>query len=81
MGKENVTIHIRDNGTGMEQEQLGILFQENKKKVKDGTHKEKGTGVGLMLCKEFINAHNGSIKVDSIPEKGTTFHITIPIKQ
>jgi signal transduction histidine kinase len=72
-----VTISIRDEGTGMTSEEMeGIFGDENLSKK--GTAAESGTGLGLRLCREFIQLHGGEIKVESIPEKGSTFTFTIP---
>jgi signal transduction histidine kinase len=43
-----------------------------------GTSNEKGTGIGLLLCKEYIDAHHGNIWVESTPGLGTTFHVSLP---
>jgi len=72
-------ISIKDSGIGMNEDTKKELFILSDKKVKNGTNNEKGTGLGLLLCKEFIKMHNGEIKVESVLNKGTTFICTIPI--
>ena len=79
--KENqsVTISIADNGTGMSQLVIDSLFEIDVKTFsKEGTHGEKGSGLGLILCKEFIDKHNGKIWVESEVGKGSKFKFTIP---
>ncbi len=77
--KENnwVTVSIKDEGVGMKPEALDSLFSEQVK-IGYGTNGEHGTGLGLLICKEFIEKNNGTIKVESEYGKGTTFYITLP---
>jgi PAS domain S-box-containing protein len=76
-----IKLHITDTGVGMHEETVNSLFKLDKTRTTRGTKGEKGTGFGLLLCKEFVDKHNGSIHVKSEPEKGTTFTIQIPINQ
>ncbi len=71
-----VVLKITDSGTGIEQEDLPTIF--TKPKLKRGTAGEKGTGLGLILCKDLIEQNGGKIAVLSEPEKGTTFEILLP---
>ncbi|HRY33753.1 MAG TPA: PAS domain S-box protein [Bacteroidales bacterium] len=71
-------IMVRDYGTGMDPEEIQQLFDISRKIKRDGTLKEKGTGLGLVICKEFVEKHRGSIQVESTPGEGTTFTFTIP---
>lgn len=70
-------ITVEDNGVGMTQDIMTSLFRIDKKQSTDGTEKEKGTGLGLILCKEFIEKHGGTIKVTSELDKGSKFIISI----
>jgi DNA-binding response OmpR family regulator len=72
------TLSIQDNGIGMSDEQLQHLFCIDKMFTTNGTAGEKGTGLGLIITKEFIQVNNGYIEVTSEPGKGTTFEITLP---
>lgn len=65
--------YVKDQGVGMEKEQLNNLFRLDKKISTPGTGQESGTGLGLILCKEFLEKHNGSVWVQSEPNKGSTF--------
>jgi PAS domain S-box-containing protein len=76
---ENRTeVFVTDNGIGMDEETRNNLFILNKKNSKYGTDNEKGTGLGLILVKEFIEKHNGQIRVESEPGKGSSFIFDIP---
>ncbi|MCX6154846.1 MAG: PAS domain-containing sensor histidine kinase [Candidatus Kapabacteria bacterium] len=71
-------IYIRDNGLGMNKEMCNKLFRIDTNVTTPGTNAEKGTGLGLILCKEFIEKHGGKIWVESEEGKGSTFYFTIP---
>jgi len=75
-----IIISVEDNGIGMEKNILQNLFIANKIKSKKGTNNEHGTGLGLTLCKEFIEKHNGKIWVESEVNKGSKFNFSIPLK-
>lgn len=70
-------VSIRDEGIGMTQDMIASLFQISKRFSKEGTTKEKGTGLGLIFCKEFINNNNGDIWIDSRPNAGTSVNFTL----
>ncbi len=76
---KSVIFTIHDQGVGMSEEELEYMFQLQKSKTTIGTGGEKGTGLGLILCKDFIDAHKGKIWAESKPDEGTTFHFTIPL--
>jgi len=71
-------IEVSDNGTGMDQETIDNLFRLDTTNTKPGTSGETGTGLGLILCKEFIEKHNGEIWVKSELGKGSKFIFTLP---
>jgi signal transduction histidine kinase len=73
-----VSISISDTGIGMTRDQVSNLFQLDNHLTKIGTSQEPGTGLGLILCKEFIDIHKGSIHVESEPAKGSTFRFSLP---
>ncbi len=74
-----VEISILDNGVGMNEALVESLFKINKKVGRPGTEGEKSTGLGLLLCREFVEKHSGRIKVESKENLGSTFSFTLPI--
>lgn len=76
-----VEIVIQDSGIGMDEITLKSIFKIDSLISTPGTDGEPSSGLGLILCKEYIAKHNGKIWIDSVLDKGTCVHITIPIKQ
>ncbi|MFZ0454952.1 MAG: HAMP domain-containing sensor histidine kinase, partial [Ignavibacteriaceae bacterium] len=76
-----IKISIEDKGAGMDKESLDKLFVLNVKKVIPGTNNEMGTGLGLLLTKEFIEKNEGKIEVISEINKGTCVNFTLPISK
>lgn len=70
-----LVISIKDEGIGMNSETLNSLFSTDPK-INYGTSSEKGSGLGLLLCKEFVEANEGKIWIESVLNKGTTVHFT-----
>jgi PAS domain S-box-containing protein len=70
---------IKDNGVGIPKSDVDNLFKLEHGPSTLGTQKEKGTGLGLLLCKEFINRHGSQIWVESEENKGTSFYFTLPL--
>ena len=75
-GTVNVT--VSDTGVGIRPDQVSSLFDISKIHSTSGTANEKGSGLGLILCKEFIEKHGGNIDVKSVHEKGSEFRFTLP---
>ena len=75
---DHVTIFIKDNGEHLGG-RLGKLFKLDMKNSMPGTQNEQGTGLGLKLCKEFVEKHGGTINVESTEGKGSIFFFTIPV--
>jgi len=69
---------IEDTGVGIRKERLAKIFELDKVNSTAGTAGEKGTGLGLILCKEFIEKHGGVIHAESGPGKGSKFIFTLP---
>ncbi len=78
--KTEVEINIADNGVGMDEETKSKLFRIDTNASKDGTEKEKGSGLGLILCKTFVDKHKGKIWVESEQGKGSEFKISLPLE-
>lgn len=70
---------IADNGIGMSEKTVNNLFNITEKVQRSGTANETGTGLGLFLCKEFIEKNGGTIFVESTPDVGSKFFFTIPV--
>ncbi|MEO8471769.1 MAG: tetratricopeptide repeat-containing sensor histidine kinase [Chryseolinea sp.] len=71
-------VSVNDNGVGMPDEVLKMLFDKTAPYTTRGTANEKGTGLGLILCKEFVEKNGGKIWVESEEGKGSTFYFTLP---
>ncbi len=76
--KDAVEIGIRDTGVGMSAEQIKKVFDISTKHSTPGTEQEKGTGLGLILCKEFVEKNGGQLFIESKEGKGSTFRFTLP---
>lgn len=80
--KQNkVEILVKDSGVGLSESAIENLFRIDANVSTPGTQKEQGTGLGLILCKQFIDRHNERIWVESEPGKGSAFYFTLPYKQ
>lgn len=77
--KNNLMVSVKDNGIGITKSNINKLFRIDTNFTNMGTAKEKGTGLGLVLCKEFIEKHDGKIWVESVAGKGSEFKFTIPL--
>ena len=73
-----VEISVTDTGIGMSREMIGNLFGLSGEANRKGTEGEPSTGLGLIICKDFIDKHNGKIRVESEEGKGSTFYFTLP---
>lgn len=74
---EKVIISVEDSGVGIPEEEVDNLFSSAGPQQKVGTQGEKGIGMGLMLCKEFIDKHDEEIWVESTPKQGSTFSFSL----
>ena len=73
-----VEIIIKDNGIGISYKAQAGLFKKNTFHSTSGTNNEKGTGLGLLLCKEFVEMHGGTIRMEGEPGSGCEFRFTLP---
>ncbi|MGD0756009.1 MAG: HAMP domain-containing sensor histidine kinase [Bacteroidales bacterium] len=76
--KQFVEVTVKDNGIGISADNKKKLFKTDTFHSTPGTHDEKGTGLGLLLCKEFIELHGGNIRIESEAGKGSRFAFTLP---
>jgi signal transduction histidine kinase len=76
---QNIEISIEDNGVGIKPDDLTKLFRIDQNHSTIGTSNETGTGLGLILCKEFVEKNGGKIWVESTYGSGSTFHFTLPL--
>jgi len=78
---DKIEVTVSDNGVGIDKITKEKIFQIESNKVHQGTENEKGSGLGLILCKEFIEKHKGIIWVESEVGKGSQFKFTLPINK
>jgi PAS domain S-box-containing protein len=78
--KDFVEVTIKDSGVGMDKETLDNLFRIEHSVKSTGTSGEKGSGLGLLLCKGFVEKNGGNIWVESELEKGSKFGFSLPVK-
>ncbi len=72
-----VEITVTDTGTGMTPEQISKLLHADSRYTTEGTKKEKGSGLGLLLANEFIGKHGGQLIIKSTPGQGSSFSFTL----
>ncbi len=77
--KNFAVFEVKDQGVGIKPEDAENLFEFNKSRTTIGTEGEKGTGLGLVLCKDFVRYHKGKIWIKSKPGTETAFFFTIPL--
>lgn len=75
--QKGVTLKISDNGIGMSKATLSALFDNNNNTSQQEIIQDQGMGLGLMLCKDFIERHDGKIWAESIQGQGTVFYIFV----
>jgi signal transduction histidine kinase len=74
-----VEITVKDNGVGMTDVEIAAIFNVDEISSTLGTSNEQGSGLGLILCKDFVESHGGKISVESVVEEGSEFKFTLPI--
>ena len=77
--QKELIVSVSDNGVGISKDRTDKLFSIGNSYSTSGTQNEKGTGLGLILCRELVNKNRGKIWVESEVGKGTTFYFSIPI--
>ncbi|NJK86274.1 MAG: hypothetical protein HC906_10180 [Bacteroidales bacterium] len=81
LGYEYIRISVIDKGIGISPEDLEKLFNPESHFSSYGTSNEKGSGLGLKICKEFIEINKGEISVESNPGEGSVFSFTLPVEK
>ncbi len=76
---QHIQISVVDNGIGMTSKMVEEIFRIDVSNGRKGTNGEPSSGIGLLLCKEFTERNGGTIKVESQPDEGSTFNITLPV--
>lgn len=77
---DSVILSVQDNGIGIEKNQINMIFEKFFRVRQGETYTAKGFGIGLSFVKKIINAHNGKIKIESIPSRGSNFTIELPLQ-
>ena len=76
-----VLVEVADTGYGIPGEHLERLFQRFYRVDSARSRSTGGAGLGLAICKSFLEAHEGTIHVESVPEEGTTFTVKLPLER
>ncbi|MET1258056.1 hybrid sensor histidine kinase/response regulator [Flagellimonas sp. DF-77] len=76
---ERMVVEVEDNGEGIPKEDIPKILNPNEHFSKLGTEKEPGTGLGLVLCQNFVNKNGGQLKIKSTVGKGSTFYFDLPV--
>ena len=76
---QHIRISVVDNGIGMTSKMVEEIFRIDVSNGRKGTNGEPSSGIGLLLCKEFTERNGGTITVESQPDQGSTFNITLPV--
>ena len=77
--KDTLVIEIEDNGNGIPKEDIKKILNPNEHFSKLGTEKEPGTGLGLILCQNFVTKNGGELKIRSKVGEGSTFYFDLPV--
>ena len=78
---DNVEVCVEDTGIGITSDDQGIIFDEFRQVDSSYSRRYEGTGLGLALCKKFIELHNGKIWVESEPGVGSRFYFSLPVPE
>ena len=79
-GQTELTVAVSDNGVGISEERVEKLFKLKETVSTTGTHKEKGTGLGLIICRELIEKNRGKLWVESKVGIGSAFYFSLPLR-
>lgn len=76
---DRLIVSVKDDGVGISEKNIGKLFNNETHFSTRGTNSESGSGLGLILCKDFVEKHGGNIWVESELRKGSTFYFSLPV--
>ncbi|MBN8546866.1 MAG: PAS domain-containing sensor histidine kinase [Ignavibacteria bacterium] len=79
--EDELVLIVSDKGVGIKESDLQALFEQNGNLQTSGTEREKGSGLGLALCREFAKRHGGSLEVISHPGEGSRFFVSFPVSK
>jgi GAF domain-containing protein len=77
---DKIEIAVKDTGIGIAPEDQAVVFEEFKQVGRDQMRKAEGTGLGLALTRRFVELHGGAIRLESMPGKGSTFTVSLPLR-
>ncbi|MEM7447893.1 MAG: PAS domain-containing protein [Myxococcota bacterium] len=77
----DLTLQVQDRGVGISRDRQAELFNHGERRHTRGTAGESGSGLGLILCKDLVELHDGTLDLDSVPEQGTTITVVLPNAQ
>lgn len=75
---DKVRVSIKDSGIGMSEERIKTILNDNNFSSTQGTHKEIGSGLGLTICKDFLQKNNSELHIESKPKEGSVFYFYLP---
>ncbi|WP_430817641.1 ATP-binding protein [Carboxylicivirga sp. RSCT41] len=78
-GCDRVRVSVQDKGCGMRDTVVKAILNNERIEPAIGSHMEKGTGLGLTVCQDFLKVHNSTLEIDSTPGKGSTFSFSLPV--
>lgn len=79
LNKKSISVYVKDNGIGISEKYIKKLYDFKNMISRVGTNNEKGTGLGLIICKDFIEKNNGKLYIESKPDIGSIFSFKLPI--
>jgi signal transduction histidine kinase len=78
-GDRDVVMWVKDSGIGIADDETDLIFDKYRQVISGQQADRKGTGLGLAICKKIVEAHGGRIWVESVPGKGSTFFVSLPL--
>ncbi|MSQ97691.1 MAG: hypothetical protein EXR85_00110 [Xanthomonadales bacterium] len=76
---DNITVTVIDSGPGVDPGRLAVLFEQNAHQLPGGSEVDQGMGLGLKVCREIIQSHQGRITAENLPQGGACMTFTLPL--